>query len=112
GDPRAIELIRAANAGSEAPGSEAPGSEAPGSEAPASVVADGVTPSFLAAPPGARLCCALDPEAAAEAAALLEPTYWNQGVSSEDIAQAHLAASAWVGARDRAGRLVATARAL
>jgi nitroimidazol reductase NimA-like FMN-containing flavoprotein (pyridoxamine 5'-phosphate oxidase superfamily)/ribosomal protein S18 acetylase RimI-like enzyme len=87
GDARAIEAVRAANP-----------------TAP--------TPHFLAAPPGVRLDCALGPDDVAAAVELLRPAYWNAGVSLEVMARAQLGASAWVGARDEGGRLVATARAV
>jgi nitroimidazol reductase NimA-like FMN-containing flavoprotein (pyridoxamine 5'-phosphate oxidase superfamily)/GNAT superfamily N-acetyltransferase len=87
GDPRAVELVRAAN--------------------PAAP-----TPPFLAAPDGVRLDCAPGPCDAAAAAALLADAYWSTGLDAATIARAQLGASAWVGARDRDGRLVATARAI
>lgn len=87
GDPRAIDLVREAN--------------------PAVP-----TPAFLAAPPGAQLVCALgDPDVAA-GVALLDGSYWNEGVSGEQIAGALRASTAWVGARDDAGALIAMARAI
>ena len=52
--------------------------------------------------------------AAADVAAavdLLAGQYWTQGVSREVLAKAQLGASAWIGARDASGRLIATARA-
>jgi nitroimidazol reductase NimA-like FMN-containing flavoprotein (pyridoxamine 5'-phosphate oxidase superfamily)/GNAT superfamily N-acetyltransferase len=88
GDPRAIELVRAANP-----------------KAPA--------PEFLSGgPPGARLCCALDLERdLAQAVELVAGEYWNEDVSPEAIARAHRASPAWVGAHDEGGRLIATGRA-
>ena len=86
-DPRAIELVRRAN--------------------PAAP-----TPAFLACPDGATLVCSLDRGRAAEAVALLRDAYWQVGVPDETIRQAQLGASAWVGAVDGDGRLVATARAI
>jgi GNAT superfamily N-acetyltransferase/nitroimidazol reductase NimA-like FMN-containing flavoprotein (pyridoxamine 5'-phosphate oxidase superfamily) len=83
-DPRSIDLIRAAN--------------------PAA------TPSFLACPSGARLLCA--PTNADQVVTLLRDAYWNAGVPDEIIARAHRGATAWVGAADDEGRLVATARAV
>src|SRR5690606_29982955 len=87
-DPRAIELVRAANP-----------------KAPA--------PEFLSGgPPGARLCCALDLERdLAQAVELVAGEYWNEDVSPEAIARAHRASPAWVGAHDEGGRLIATGRA-
>jgi predicted N-acetyltransferase YhbS/nitroimidazol reductase NimA-like FMN-containing flavoprotein (pyridoxamine 5'-phosphate oxidase superfamily) len=49
-----------------------------------------------------------DVEAAVE---LLEGQYWTEGVPRSVLAKAQLGASAWLGARDEQGRLVATARA-
>jgi predicted FMN-binding regulatory protein PaiB/GNAT superfamily N-acetyltransferase len=90
GDPAAIELIRAA--------------------AP-----DTPLPSFLIGPSGATLACALGEDDLDAAVALLDPAngaYWNEGMSNEAIARAHLGSPAWVGARDEQGRLVGTARAI
>jgi predicted FMN-binding regulatory protein PaiB/GNAT superfamily N-acetyltransferase len=42
---------------------------------------------------------------------LLQDQYWTRGVSRADLARAQLGASVWVGARDAAGHLIATARA-
>jgi nitroimidazol reductase NimA-like FMN-containing flavoprotein (pyridoxamine 5'-phosphate oxidase superfamily)/ribosomal protein S18 acetylase RimI-like enzyme len=53
----------------------------------------------------------LGPGDAAAAVELLEGQYWTQGASREQLARAQLGASAWLGARDASGRLVATARA-
>ncbi|MFN7971917.1 MAG: GNAT family N-acetyltransferase [Acidobacteriota bacterium] len=86
GDPRAIELVRAANAGVPAPG-------------------------FLRATFGGTLHCALGEDDVEPAVALLADAYWNAGIRPEAIAAAHRASPAWVGARDLAGKLVATARA-
>ena len=99
GDPRAIELIRAANA-------------------------DMPTPEFLRFTPSERLAsheitpavtlhCALDERDVAQAVALLAPEYWNvDRHAPERIAGALRGSSAWVGARDGAGALVACARAV
>jgi nitroimidazol reductase NimA-like FMN-containing flavoprotein (pyridoxamine 5'-phosphate oxidase superfamily)/ribosomal protein S18 acetylase RimI-like enzyme len=87
GDPRAIERIRAAN--------------------PAAP-----PPAFLAAPAGVRLHCALMDDEAPAVAALLEGAYWNRGVTAQAIQRAHREASAWVGARNPGGRLIASGRAL
>jgi nitroimidazol reductase NimA-like FMN-containing flavoprotein (pyridoxamine 5'-phosphate oxidase superfamily)/ribosomal protein S18 acetylase RimI-like enzyme len=94
GDARAVDLVRAANP-------------------------DTPVPPFLASPPGAALACALgaaDDERAegdaAAAAALLDGAYWNAGFDRATLAAAHRGSTAWVGARDAGGALVATARAL
>ncbi|MFT3772836.1 MAG: GNAT family N-acetyltransferase [Minicystis sp.] len=87
GDPAAIELIRAANP-------------------------DMPVPAFLAGPEGAVLACSLDSRDADTAAELLDGAYWNTGMTRADIVRAHLGSTAWVGARDSSGRLVATARAI
>lgn len=87
GDPAAIELVRAANP-------------------------DTPTPEFLRAPAGCVLACALGPRDVDAAIDLVAGAAWNQGVPRDVLARAHLGASAWVGARDAAGRLVATARAI
>ncbi|WP_433934341.1 GNAT family N-acetyltransferase [Sorangium cellulosum] len=87
GDPAAIELLRAA-------------------------CPDTPLPDFLRAPAGCALACALGPRDVDAAVELLEGAYWNQGVPREAIARAQLGSSAWVGARDGAGRLVATGRAI
>ena len=87
GDPRAIELLREAN--------------------PAAP-----TPGFLLGPPGVTLHAWLDAPVASESAALLADAYWNDGFSAQELRDAHAGASAWVGARDERGRLVASARAI
>lgn len=69
-------------------------------------------PAFLQAPGGARLVCALDERGADEAAALLDGAYWLGGFSRAEIAASHVTSTAWVGARDASGALVATARAV
>jgi ribosomal protein S18 acetylase RimI-like enzyme/nitroimidazol reductase NimA-like FMN-containing flavoprotein (pyridoxamine 5'-phosphate oxidase superfamily) len=55
---------------------------------------------------------ALDVQAQSEAVGLLASEYWNRTTRADRIARAQLGSTAWVGARDRAGALVATARAL
>jgi ribosomal protein S18 acetylase RimI-like enzyme len=87
GDPEAIDLIRDANPGTP-------------------------LPAFLSGPDGVTLACALGPRDVDAALGLLDGAYWNEGMSREELARAHLGAQAWVGARDREGRLVATARAI
>lgn len=87
GDLRALELIRAANP-------------------------DAPTPAFLAAPAGVTLHPWLPAAAAEDAARLLDGSYWNDVFEHADLVAAHRGSSAWVGARDRGGALVASARAL
>lgn len=87
GDPRAIDLVREANP-------------------------DTPTPRFLEAPPGLELRCALGPERIDEACALLDGTYWNEGIPREDVGRTILSSSAWVGALDASGALVGSARAV
>jgi nitroimidazol reductase NimA-like FMN-containing flavoprotein (pyridoxamine 5'-phosphate oxidase superfamily)/ribosomal protein S18 acetylase RimI-like enzyme len=87
GDPRAIDLVRTANP-------------------------DVPTPAFLAAPPGTTLRCALGEADVAEAVALLDGAYWNEGIGRDEIARALRTSNAWVGARDESGALIATARAV
>ncbi|MBZ5707909.1 GNAT family N-acetyltransferase [Nannocystis pusilla] len=90
GDPRAVDLVRAANPNVPAP-------------------------EFLSrkeCPEGARLCCALGAGDLPEAVALLEGEYWNADVPRDRIVRCQVSSSAWVGARDEQGRLIATGRAL
>ncbi|WP_240806587.1 GNAT family N-acetyltransferase [Polyangium spumosum] len=87
GDVAAVDLLRAANPSAPAP-------------------------SFLEAPEGAELACALGEAEADEAAAMLVGTYWCEGAMPARIRVGLLGSSAWVGARDRSGALVGTARAL
>ncbi|MDI1445799.1 GNAT family N-acetyltransferase [Polyangium sp. 6x1] len=87
GDARAIDLVRAASPSLAAP-------------------------SFLEAPADATLLCAMGEADADEATALLVGTYWCEGTSSDRIRRSLLGSSAWVGARDRSGALVGTARAI
>lgn len=68
-------------------------------------------PEFLRAPAGLRMCCAMGPGELAGALALVGEQYWNLEVPRPVLARAHLGSSAWVGAHDADGRLVATARA-
>jgi nitroimidazol reductase NimA-like FMN-containing flavoprotein (pyridoxamine 5'-phosphate oxidase superfamily)/GNAT superfamily N-acetyltransferase len=95
GDPRAIDLVRAANAERIARSSEGP-----------------LVAPFLAAPEGTTLLCAPEPHHAEQAGALLVGAYWNQGLSAATIAAAHLGATAWVAAVDQSGTLIGTARAI
>jgi len=69
-------------------------------------------PSFLAAPDGVRLRCHMPGVFVAPAAALLQDQYWNTEVNAEQIARAHLATPAWVGATTQADGLIASARAI
>jgi ribosomal protein S18 acetylase RimI-like enzyme len=69
-------------------------------------------PSFLEAPPGARLVCACGPADLEGAVLLVEAEYWNEGRARETVARAFLGSAAWVGAKDDTGALVATARAV
>lgn len=85
-DPAAIELILSANP-------------------------DCPTPPFLQGPDGVRMVCRLGTEEAGKAADLLKGAYWNAGMRRERLVAAHLGSEVWVGARDAAGRLIATARA-
>lgn len=87
GDPAAIEMLRRGHP-----------------ELPA--------PAFLRGPEGARLCCALDERDLEGALALLCEQYWNLEIPRATLARALLRSSAWVGAHDAAGRLIATARAV
>lgn len=68
-------------------------------------------PELFRGPAGTWLWPTLAPGDVQAAVELLEGQYWTQGVGREELAKAQLGASAWLGARDAAGRLVATARA-
>ena len=85
GDPRAIEVLRAATP-------------------------DMPTPEFLRGP--VPLTCAPTEDDAEDAATLLRDTAWTAGLTAAQIGTALQRSVAWVGARDRDGRLVATARAV
>jgi nitroimidazol reductase NimA-like FMN-containing flavoprotein (pyridoxamine 5'-phosphate oxidase superfamily)/ribosomal protein S18 acetylase RimI-like enzyme len=88
GDAQAIELLRAHN--------------------PTTPI-----PLFLRGPADTTLAAWLDADAdAAAAGALVDGAYWNEGFTAATLAGAHRASSAWVGARNAAGALVATARAI
>ncbi|MBK6517180.1 MAG: GNAT family N-acetyltransferase [Polyangiaceae bacterium] len=87
GDQEAIEDIRAANPGDR-------------------------PPPLLRGPAGTTLAVALRPADAEASATLVGSAYWNEGFCAERIARATSGSSAWVGARDEAGELVATARAV
>jgi nitroimidazol reductase NimA-like FMN-containing flavoprotein (pyridoxamine 5'-phosphate oxidase superfamily)/GNAT superfamily N-acetyltransferase len=68
-------------------------------------------PERFRGPDGTWLWPILQPADAAAAVDLLEGQYWTRGVPREVLVRAQLGASAWLGARDARGRLVATARA-
>jgi len=87
GDARAIELLRAANPSLE-------------------------LPPFLAAPAGFSVHPWLPASRVEEAVELLAGEYWNDVFTRDELERAHLGATAWVGATDGQGRLVATARAI
>lgn len=87
GDPRTIELVRAANP-------------------------DTPTPGFLTGPAGLRLHVAMDERLLDACAALLAAEYWNDRFSLETLRKAHQGSAAWVGATTEAGSLVGTARAM
>ena len=69
------------------------------------------TPPFLSAPDGCRLICAMGPHDGPETVRLLEQT-WVVGIAPRSWEDAHRHSSAWVGARDDVGGLIATARAV
>jgi len=68
--------------------------------------------SDFCAPNGLRLVERLDERAIPEALALLDNTYWNEGIPKDAIARSLLGATVWVGALDESGALVGMARAL
>ncbi|MCB9557940.1 MAG: GNAT family N-acetyltransferase [Deltaproteobacteria bacterium] len=69
-------------------------------------------PAFLATGLPIKLWCALDSQRADAAAVLLDGTYWNVGISRQQIADAHRNSVAWVGATDGTEALVGSARAI
>jgi nitroimidazol reductase NimA-like FMN-containing flavoprotein (pyridoxamine 5'-phosphate oxidase superfamily)/GNAT superfamily N-acetyltransferase len=87
GDVAAIEAIREANPGAPAP-------------------------PFLAAPEGLRLVLAPSDADLARAEALLAGELWWAGLPTDLIRPAQRGSTAWVGARDPDGRLVACGRAV
>jgi GNAT superfamily N-acetyltransferase/nitroimidazol reductase NimA-like FMN-containing flavoprotein (pyridoxamine 5'-phosphate oxidase superfamily) len=87
GDTRALELIRDANP-------------------------DAAAPDFLRGPDGVTLHAWLPDDAAEAVAALLDGTYWNAGLSPARLAAAQRGSTAWIGARDASGRVIASARAI
>jgi ribosomal protein S18 acetylase RimI-like enzyme/predicted FMN-binding regulatory protein PaiB len=68
-------------------------------------------PARFRGPAGTWLWPTLAPSDSAAAVDLLEGQYWTTGIARDVLARAQLGASAWLGARDQDGRLVATARA-
>jgi ribosomal protein S18 acetylase RimI-like enzyme/nitroimidazol reductase NimA-like FMN-containing flavoprotein (pyridoxamine 5'-phosphate oxidase superfamily) len=68
-------------------------------------------PARFVGPAGTWLWPTLSPGDASAAVDLLENQYWTRDVAREQLMKAQLGASAWLGARDASGRLVATARA-
>jgi ribosomal protein S18 acetylase RimI-like enzyme len=68
-------------------------------------------PARFRGPADSWLWPALGPADVNAAVDLLEGQYWTRGVTREALAKAQLGASAWLGARDAQGRLIATARA-
>ncbi len=70
------------------------------------------TPSFLAAPSGFALHPHPGHGWAEQVVELLRGTYWNDVFTDDDVRRAHEGSAAWVGATDREGRLVASARAV
>jgi ribosomal protein S18 acetylase RimI-like enzyme/predicted FMN-binding regulatory protein PaiB len=68
-------------------------------------------PELFRGPAGTWLWPTLAPADVNAAVDLLEGQYWTEGATREGLARAQLGASAWLGARDANGRLVATARA-
>ena len=69
-------------------------------------------PNFLRGPSDVRLVCAMGERDADEATQLLRNTYWQEGTKPENIRRSLLGSTAWVGARDASGTLVAMARAM
>ena len=71
-----------------------------------------VRPSWLRGPGGTTLHVALGEADVAGAVDLVTGEYWNVDVSREQLALACRRSSAWIGAKDPTGKLVATARAI
>lgn len=86
GDARAIEFIRAANP------------DVPG--------------PFASPQPELTLHGWLDPGMVDAAVALVQDHAWNEGVTAPALRVAHLSSTAWVGAKNERGELIATARAI
>ncbi len=70
-----------------------------------------VRPALFRGPAGTWLEPELGPPDVESAVNLLENQYWTRGAPRTALAKAQLGASAWLGARDDGGRLIATARA-
>jgi ribosomal protein S18 acetylase RimI-like enzyme/nitroimidazol reductase NimA-like FMN-containing flavoprotein (pyridoxamine 5'-phosphate oxidase superfamily) len=68
-------------------------------------------PELFRGPAGTWLWPTLGPADVNAAVDLLDGQYWTEGASREELTNAQLGATAWLGARDANGRLVATARA-
>jgi GNAT superfamily N-acetyltransferase/nitroimidazol reductase NimA-like FMN-containing flavoprotein (pyridoxamine 5'-phosphate oxidase superfamily) len=73
--------------------------------------AESSRPERFRGPADCTLWPALGSGDVAAALDLLEDQYWTRGATREELGKAQLGATAWIGARDRSGRLVATARA-
>jgi nitroimidazol reductase NimA-like FMN-containing flavoprotein (pyridoxamine 5'-phosphate oxidase superfamily)/GNAT superfamily N-acetyltransferase len=71
-----------------------------------------VRPSRFVAGDGILLDPVLDQSSCEAAVTLVADEYWNRGYDRERLRRAHLASSAWVGARASTGELLATARAV
>lgn len=69
-------------------------------------------PKFLQGPEDVRFLCAMGEADADEATEMLRSTYWQEGTDPKQIRRSLLGSTAWVGARDATGTLVATARAM
>jgi nitroimidazol reductase NimA-like FMN-containing flavoprotein (pyridoxamine 5'-phosphate oxidase superfamily)/GNAT superfamily N-acetyltransferase len=69
-------------------------------------------PDFLRAPHGLRLDLGAGTRDAEACADLSEGEYWNDRFTRDEIVRAHLTSNAWIVARDREGRIVASARAI
>jgi predicted N-acetyltransferase YhbS/nitroimidazol reductase NimA-like FMN-containing flavoprotein (pyridoxamine 5'-phosphate oxidase superfamily) len=69
-------------------------------------------PAFLRAPEGTVLCVSPDAGDASAVAELLSNQYWTHEFSPSVMARAHLGSQAWVVARDSAGKLIGSARAV
>lgn len=69
-------------------------------------------PRFLRGPAGTQLSARFGEPELPRVVELLRDQYWCRGWSDARIAAAHLASTAWVGARDGEGKLIASARAI
>lgn len=67
-------------------------------------------PAVFTGPPGATLRASLDEAHLPHALDLLRDQYWNTSWTDAELAEAHRGATAWVGATDDDGRLLATMR--